>query len=316
MHIIGIDPGGTKVASAIFSTEGLIVHKTYAELEKRRGAAVGKLIQNELQQLLNIAASKNLSIRSIGISVPGIYYPDTGHVWAPNIPDWEDYPLLTEMQTLTSPAGIEVRIDSDRACYILGETWLGTAQGCRNAIFMAVGTGIGAGILIDGKILRGQHDIAGAIGWLALDRPFRAEYKNYGCYEYQASGDGIARMAREFLQQSPDDRGILRSKSLESITARDVFVAYKNNDPIAQQVIHNCIELWGMTVANLVSLFNPEKIIFGGGIFGPAAQFLPQIFTEARRWAQPISINQVELTVSSLGGNAGLIGAGRLAMLG
>ncbi|MCI0516187.1 ROK family protein [candidate division KSB1 bacterium] len=316
MHVIGIDLGGTKIASAIFSTEGRNIHKSYVELEQQRGAAVGKLIQQELKQLLNFAASQNLSIKSIGISVPGIYYSDTGHVWAPNIPDWEDYPLLTEMQALAAAAGIEVRIDSDRACYILGETWLGTAQGCRNAIFMAVGTGIGAGILIDGKILRGQHDIAGAIGWLALDRPYRAEYKNFGCYEYQASGDGIARMAREFLQQMPGVGEILRAKASATITARDVFAAYENNDPIAQHVLQNCIELWGMTVANLVSLFNPEKIIFGGGVFGPAGQFLPQIFTEARRWAQPISIQQVELTVSSLGGNAGLIGAGRLAMLG
>ena len=100
----------------------------------------------------------------------------------------------------------------------------------------------------------------------------------------------------------------------DSITAKDVFDAYNKNDELAVTVIHNAIEYWGMATANLVSLFNPEKIIFGGGVFGPALQFLDAIYDEARKWAQPISIGQVQLLGSALGSEAGLYGAGYLAL--
>lgn len=315
MRVIGLDLGGTKLAGAIFDKEGNILHKQIIPLEKRQGMEVGILIINQIGQLLSIAQAKQFEINGIGISVPGIYYSSSGDVWAPNISGWEKYPLLEDVLSLSEVKNIQVKIDSDRACYILGETWQGNAKGCKDAIFLAVGTGIGAGILIDGKILRGHGDIAGAIGWLALDRPYHNKYKACGCFEYQASGDGIARVAREFLDKTNDYDGILREKAIEQINSHDVFDAYRQGDPIATRVLENSIEFWGMSVANLVSLFNPEKIIFGGGVFGPAAQFLDQIKNEAYKWAQPISIKQVSLEVSAFGGDAGLFGAARLVIV-
>jgi len=315
MSVIGIDLGGTKLSGAIFSKEGKILQKSFAELEKRQGADVGVLIKKQIEKLLSDAQFKNIEIEAIGISVPGIYYANSGNVWAPNIPGWENYPLLAEILSISEAKNIKVKIDSDRACYILGETWQGAAKGCKNAIFIAVGTGIGAGVLIDGKILRGHSDIAGAIGWLALNRPYRSEYNTCGCFEYHASGEGIAKVARELLMKDRDYLGILRGKDVAQITSHDIFEAYNTLDPIAIKVLDDCIAFWGMAVANLVSLFNPEKIILGGGVFGPAWQFLDRIKNEARLWAQPISIMQVNLEVSTLGGDAGLVGAARLALI-
>ncbi len=216
---------------------------------------------------------------------------------------------------------IPVTIDSDRACYILGEMWKGNARGCRNAIFLAVGTGIGAGILADGRILRGANDIAGAIGWLALSKPFRDEYVSCGCFEHHASGEGIAKVAREYLASDKGYAGVLRKKSAGElinkpdgeITAHDVFNAYSKGDPLALKVIKQSTEYWGMAIANLISLFNPEKIILGGGVFGPAVSLIPEIIKEARRWSQPISSGLVSIEVSALGGDAGVYGAGWLA---
>ena len=99
-----------------------------------------------------------------------------GRVWAPNIPGWDDYPLKAEIKAAVSDQAVKIAIDSDRSASILGEAWQGAARDCRNAIFLAVGTGIGAGIFVDGRVLHGAHGIAGAIGWMALDRPFRPEY--------------------------------------------------------------------------------------------------------------------------------------------
>jgi len=315
MHTIGIDLGGTKIASALFDEIGKIEKKQTAPISGRTGKEVGELINQMINQLIHFANDKKIKISGIGVSVPGIYYSETGNVWAPNIKGWDNYPLLSELRSLQVLSNINVKIDSDRACYILGETWKGSAQRSKNAIFLAIGTGIGAGILIDGKILRGTGDIAGAIGWTGLEKSFNEKYKSCGHFEYYASGDGIARFACELLSDNTNYSGILRKKPSDQITSYDVFEAYKNNDPIAKKVFENAIVLWGMTVANLVSTFNPEKIILGGGVFGPAVQFLDQIKKEAFKWAQPISIKQVEILVSSIGSDAGLIGAGRLAFI-
>ncbi len=315
MNVIGLDLGGTKLAGAVFNQRGRILFKEVTPLDKKHGKKVGALIYEKIKQLISFSKSSNIEIKAIGISVPGIYYSKTGNVWAPNIPGWTDYPLLTEITAMPETENLKVKIDSDRACYILGETWQGSAQGCKDAIFLAIGTGIGAGILVDGTILRGHNDIAGAIGWMVLNHSFRDEYKACGCFEYHASGEGIAKVAHEILANDHHYSGVLKNESLDQISSYDIFEAYRTNDPIAIKVLQEGIRYWGMAVANLVSVFNPEKIIFGGGVFGPAAQFLDQIKQEAQRWAQPISIQQVSLEISTLGGDAGLIGAGRLASM-
>jgi glucokinase len=317
--VIGLDLGGTKLAGAIFAPNGKILRKSVVPLAGRQGRAVGELIRRELDNLLSAARAKRVSVSAIGVSVPGISHAKTGKVWAPNIPGWEDYPLRREILAALRDKRIRVAIDSDRACYILGETWRGVAKGCRNAIFLAVGTGIGAGVLIDGRILRGAHDIAGSIGWLALDRPFRREYIPCGCFEHQASGEGLANVAKELLARRAGEAAekgcrVGRLQGCEGLTARDVFAACDRGDPLAKEVIAQAVEFWGMAVANLVSLFNPEKIIFGGGVFGPGVKLLGGIYAEAKKWAQPISIKQVKLQASKLGGDAGLYGAGCLAL--
>lgn len=306
MNALGIDLGGTKLSLAVFTEPGDVVLKQTIALEKRKGLQVGDLITHEIEKITR--AHRN--IRSIGIAVPGIYRQKTGTVWAPNIEGWDDYPLLQQIENITS---VPVTIHSDRAAYVLGERWMGNAKGCENAIYLAVGTGIGAGILVDGRILRGQHDIAGAIGWMALREPFDEKYVSCGCFEYYASGEGIVKLAKETLATISDYKGILRQKQPGELTARDLFTAYDQNDPIAKDVFQICIRFWGMAVANLVSLFNPEKILLGGGIFGPAVKFIPEIIEEAAKWAQPISMKQVSIEASSLGSDAGIYGAGWLA---
>ncbi|QHT70672.1 ROK family protein [Rhodocytophaga rosea] len=309
MPFLGIDLGGTKLAVALFSEAGEIVSKEIFPLENRKGTQVGQLITDQIQKYLD---SDRTMIQSIGVSVPGISRSKSGTVWAPNIPGWEDYPLLQEIRQLTG--SIPVQIESDRTCYILGEQWQGNAQSCTDAIYLSVGTGIGAGIMADGHVLHGAHDIAGAIGWMALRKPFQSKYTDCGCFEYYASGEGIARLTREILAQRTYYRGELRKETSENITAHQVFAAYLKRDTVAIQVINECIEYWGMAAANLISIFNPQKLIFGGGVFGPAVQFIPLIREEAAKWAQPVSMKQVSFEESVLGGNAGVVGAGFLAL--
>jgi glucokinase len=312
MALLGIDLGGTKLAAALFEVGGSLLSKEKVLLNERSGSAVGKLINDNVSMLIEIAERNRLKVDSIGISVPGISNIETGNVWAPNITGWEEFPLLSEVRKVTRD--IPVVIDSDRVCYILGEVWMGNARGCKDAVFLAVGTGIGAGILVNNEVLHGSNNIAGAAGWMALNRPFEDKYSGCGCFEYHASGEGIAKVARELMKKDRSYSGILRTGDAESIKASDLFSAYETGDYLAVTVIEQCIEFWGMAAANIVSLFNPEKIIFGGGVFGPAGKLLPAIRREAARWAQPISITQVSFDVSALGGDSGLYGAAYLAL--
>jgi glucokinase len=168
--------------------------------------------------------------------------------------------------------------------------------------------------LIDRKVLRGAGDIAGAIGWLALDRPYQSAYDQCGCFESHASGAGIEKTARKRLAEFPGHDGPLGAVDPTRLTTHDVFAAFDQGDSLAAAVIANAVECWGMAVANLVSLFNPQVVILGGGVFGPAARLLDRIETEARRWAQPISMRQVAIRASSLGPDACLYGTGQLAL--
>ncbi len=313
MPVIALDLGGTKLAAALFSDEGDILVSKKVNLEKRKGTEVGNLILQQVNLLLQKATEKKIMVSSLGICIPGIAHEKTGSVWAPNIPGWEDYPLLEELKNGLENKNITIKIDSDRACYILAEVWKGNARGYSDVIFLSVGTGIGAGIIINNQVLRGAHDIGGAIGWMGLNKPFDKKYIACGCFEYNASGEGLVKVAKELIAEKKFAKSIL-NKDLTRLSAKDIFTAYDANDKLAIMVINNAIEYWGMAVANLVSLFNPQKIIFGGGVFGPALNFLDAIHEEAKKWAQPISIQQVKLEAAALGTEAGLYGAGYLAL--
>ena len=308
--VMGIDLGATKLSGALFSKEGEIINKTEHLLGGKGGADTGSLVVHHVTEHVQYAKDKLYRIDSVGICVPGISNQTDRTVWAPNIPGWEAYPLYQEVRVALDNPELPVTIESDRNCYILGEMWKGSARGCNNAIFMAVGTGIGIGIVSNGQIINGMSGVAGAIGWMALDRPYLPDYEQCGQLEFHASGTGIARSAERLLGEGFRSDNFAQGE----ISAREVFTAYSKNDPVAVKVIEQCIEYWGMAVANLVSIFNPEKIIFGGGVFGPAIQFLDRIAEEARKWAQPISMQQVSLEGSSLKGDTGMLGAGYLAI--
>jgi len=312
MNFIGIDLGGTKISAAIFSIEGKITLQKDCLIGDRKGHAVGEQIISLIKEICSEGQIKVTDKKSIGICVPGIAYSSTGNVWCPNIPDWDNYPLKSEI--INEIPNSSVTVESDRTCYILGETTMGVARGCRNAIFMAVGTGIGAGILIDDKVLHGHSDIVGAIGWLALKPHYDKMWDKCGCYETHCSGDGLATQTQLFLKEDKEYKGILRNKPVDEVTSYDLFAALEQNDPLAKRVMDQAIEMWGMAAANLVSIFNPEMLIFGGGIFGPATKYINDIYEEARKWAQPISINQVKFAATGLPKLAGLYGAGAVAI--
>ena len=305
--VIAIDLGGTKALGAVFTPSGEILSQKTSFLDDSAGEEAGRIVLDLIRQLAD-----GETVDAVGICVPGIAYHEDGSVWAPNIPGWERYPLRDRIKEVVGEDTI-VKVESDRTCYILGEAWKGAARGCSDAIYIAVGTGIGAGILLDGHVVHGHSDIAGAIGWTALDSPFSEDYIQTGCFESYASGAGIGARLRKAVSETPIYSGALSGKPVEELSSYDAFAFY-DTDPLAKAVLDKAVEMWGMAAANLVSLLNPEVVVFGGGVFGPAARFLDKIREEALKWGQPIAMREVRFAVSELPGEAALYGAAKLVL--
>lgn len=313
MAAIALDIGGTKIEGAMFRADGQIIDRHRELIGPRTGSEVGALAVKIARHLMNKAQELDIIVKNIGACVPGIVHRADGSVWAPNIPGWERYPLRDELREAFE--GVDVSVDSDRSCSIYGESWIGSAAGCRDAIFVAVGTGIGLGIKVDGSVIHGYGDIAGASGWMALEPPYDHKFDRCGCFETYASGTGIGWCAREALAEAGGigPEGFGGATDIDSVRAENVFAAYDAGHPVAVAVIDKAIMMWGMGAANLVSLFNPEYIIWGGGVFGPAVKFIDRIRTEAAKWAQPIAMEQVKFTAAASNINPILAGAAYIA---
>ena len=233
---------------------------------------------------------------AIGVDVPGLARPG-GRVWAPNLPGWEDMPLGRELYRRFR---VPVVVESDRNAFVVGEAWRGVARGVRDVVFLAVGTGIGAGILSGGHLIRGHGELAGAVGWMAVREKFLPEYGRVGCLETLASGRGIESVAAKSFGQK--------------LSAADLVRRARQGDRRAQAILRRAGEALGLAMANLVDVLNPAMIVVGGGVAEAGEWVLKPARETMRRWAQPLAVKQVRVARSRLGPRAALLGAAKLAL--
>lgn len=307
----GVDVGGTKIASALFTREGEISAKDKISIDKSGGDAAAGQVGAKIEALAKAVRAVGGRLAAVGISVPGIAYSASGKVWAPNIPGWDQYPLLDKLKERQECA---IVLESDRSAYVAGESWRGAAAGARDAVFLAVGTGIGAGIISGGRILHGHEDIAGAVGWFGLNPAFKPEYASMGSFEAEASGNSVARKARELLERGRASSILdLAGGRVEAVTAEVVAEAARKKDPLALEIVAETVTYLAMGIANIVSILNPEVVVVGGGLFQAADVFLDPVRREFKRWAQPLAARTVRIELSGLGEDAGLYGCGKLA---
>ena len=318
----GIDIGGTKISSALFTREGGLFGKARIAIDGEGGDKAASQVKEIIGRLEDLAAAEGGRLRSAALCVPGIVYSKTGTVWAPNIPGWDHYPLRSRImagQPASEKNGLRgndvpVFLESDRSAYILGEHWLGAARGTRDAVFLAVGTGIGAGILSGGRLVRGAEDIAGAVGWFALNPDFRPEYAAMGCFEAEASGNSIGRKAVRLLETGHESFvGELAGGDPLKVTAELVAEAARQGDAGARSLLTEAVSYLAMGIANIVSILNPEIVVLGGGLFRAGDLLLDPVRKEFKRWAQPLAAGRVRIELSKLGEDAGLYGCGKLA---
>lgn len=279
-RVLAVDLGGTKAALGRVDEDGR-VHG------RRRTAAPASL-----DDTVACIAEDAIGVDAVGVIVPGLCTPD-GRAWCPNL--WGDVhvPLRDALQ---SRLAVPVAIDCDRAGHVVGEAWRGTAQGVRDVAFVAVGTGIGVGIIAGGHVVRGAHGTAGSAGWSALCERWDDEFARCGCWEAHAAGPAIA-------------------KAFGAASAADVVAAAREGDARAIAALRDAAAWTGRGIATLVSVLDPALVVLGGGVMHGAGDLLLDPIREAiARWAQPIAARQCRVVLSTLGEDAGLFGAARLAL--
>ena len=282
------DLGGTKIAVARVNDSGGVTHQLQAPTPRAGGLAVVESIADLLHRLPAKGA------KALGIGVPGLACPD-GAVWAPNLRGWERLPLG---ELLRARFDLPVRVESDRNTLVTGEAWQGSAKGCRDIVFVAIGTGIGAGIISGGRLIRGFGELAGCLGWMAVRDRFLPAYQAVGYLESHVAGPGIARAARRVFHRP--------------LEAREVVKRARQGDAQAMEVIAQAGHHLGLALANLVDILNPQMIVIGGGVAGAGNLLLGPARETLRRWAQPLAAQQVRISRSRLGARAGLLGAAKL----
>ncbi len=297
--VIALDVGGTKTACGLIGESGdIFFHKVVPTSQ-----AGPEESADQLATLIETAIREcpcDMTACAVGIIVPGWVNRTARTVWAPNIAGW-DHVALEQMMAARVP--VPIILDSDRAGYVKGEAWLGVARGLQDVVFVAVGTGIGAGILAEGRILHGHDDLAGSVGWMALNPSHYLHYAQVGCFEAEASGSAVGRKGTDVL-----------GAESAAITSRDVIDAASRGHAGARSVLEEALRYLGMGIANLVSVLNPEMVVLGGGLLQSGCFPSERVRAEAERWAHPFAMHRVRIDFSTLGESAGLYGAARIAL--
>lgn len=314
-YIVGVDLGGTNIVVGAMSADGLHHHAmrslpTGAEFGAE---GVADRIVGMIEEVILDTTEKTKANRGdfigIGVGAPGPLDREKGLVVvAPNL-GWRNFPLRDRIgERLHLP----VTIDNDANCATVGEWWQGAARGGNTVIGMTIGTGIGGGLIIDGKLFHGASDVAGEIGHTTIDLNGRhCKCGNYGCLEAYASGPAIATRAREVLvrEETASLLPSLVGGKLESITAETVYKAAQQGDAVASEIVRDTARYLGVGIANLLNIINADVVVVAGGVTQAGDALFVPLRAEVRRRAFRPAVDATRIVPGELPGTAGVVGA-------
>jgi glucokinase len=305
-HVFAADLGGTKCSAAVVDRQGRIIRHRTVPTDLSSPSAPVRQICGLAEDLAEGRSSKQ-AFAAAAIAVPGLVRRN-GTVWAPNIPGWQKMPVAARLRRLL---GIPVVAESDRIAAVLGECWRGAGRGKSDVILLMIGTGIGAGILSGGRVVRGAHELSGCAGWLTITRDEVIGASQKGELECLAAGPAIARLAQERVQNG--EHSSLSQLQIERITAHEVATAARQGDKVALAVFEQAGRSLGFAIANLVSVLDPELVILGGGMASVADLYLDALRGAIFERAQPLAARQVKVVISKRAETVNLLGCARLA---
>ncbi len=313
---IGVDIGGTNLRAAVVDQSGKILAFT-----RTRSPIADPMQGHDLlvQAIRTVATQANVQLsqlQGVGLGIPGWLDRLSGRLaFAPKMAHWQQ---IFDLDRLQQELALPIYVESDPHVATLGELWVGAGRGSRHLIMITLGTGLGCGIVVDGKLYVGRHGMAGEFGHIIVndDGAVLCDCGLTGCLETQAAGPAIAQQGRAAVESGTVTLiGDLVQGRADCITAATVFCAAERGDPVAQSIVNRAGELIGFGLATLVSLCEPEKIIVGGGMADVGDLILKPMQQAMARRCYLIARGYiaVEFVRAQLGDHAGVIGAARLA---
>ena len=302
-YVFGVDIGGTTVKIGLFTTQGEMVEKWEITTRTDEG---GKYILSDIAASVeDKLAEKRIEksdVAGVGMGVPGPVKADGTVIKCVNL-GWGIFNVEEELSKLLA---LPVKAGNDANMAALGEMWQGGGKGHKDIVMVTLGTGVGGGIIVDGKIVAGFNGAGGEIGHITVnnDEIEACNCGQYGCLEQYTSATGIVRLAKRKLAKSTDETSI---RAIENLTAKDVFDAAKAGDQIAIGLVDEVCEILGSTLSNIACVVNPEVIVIGGGVSKAGSILLDNIkkhFVETAFMA----CRDTKFALADLGNDAGMYG--------
>jgi len=307
-YVLGADVGGTNLRIAAVAADGTILHEVSSPTPKTAPAqgVIDEIVSAAQKCVEELADSPRP--KSFGLALAALVNPTVGRILrAPNLPQLDDLQLV---DIVSDALGLDVVIENDATAAAIGEHWLGSSRATRNSVFVTLGTGVGGGLILEGRPYRGEDGTAGEIGHICVEPDgVPCGCGSHGCVEQYASATAIVRIAKELAGSDPTSS--LAGKS--ELTSLAIYEAGVAGDRVAQQTFATMGRYLGIALAGLVDVLNPGLIVIGGGPAGAWDLFIEHVRTEINERAFQHPSKSVRLVRASLGGSAGILGAARLA---
>lgn len=307
-YCIGIDVGGTTVKCGIFTTEGELVEKWSVNTRVSEGGSfiLPDTAESVKARLWDLKIDQ-ADVVGAGLGVPGPVDADGVVPVAVNL-HWGRKDVAGEFRELT---GLPSAVGNDANVAALGEMWRGGGEGSKNVVMVTLGTGVGGGIVIDGKMVSGSHGAGGEIGHINVnpDETVKCNCGNAGCLEQYTSATGIVRLANEELAAS-EDTSVLRN---DEVSSKSVWDAYKAGDVVAARVVEKFAAYLGRALAAIAATVDPEVFIIGGGVSNAGDPLIDAVSKVYRAYAFS-SCKDIPIVLAKIGNDAGIYGAAKLAL--
>jgi len=309
-YLLGHDIGGTKLAVTVADRNGKILRKIRRPTEAERGpqAVVASLVDMSREAMARAGLSP-AELAGVGVSCGGPLDTETGVVYAPpNLPGWDEVPLKAWLESALS---LPVFVENDANASALAEWSFGAGRGCRHMVYMTMSTGIGGGIILDGRLYRGPNDTAGEVGHMTIvENGPACGCGKRGCLEALCSGPSIARRAREKAQAASGSLMVgLAGGDPACITAETVMDAARQDDPAAREIVDETARYMAVGLGNIVNILNPEVIVIGTILVKAQDLLLEPIRAYLRRETWPRVYDTVRVLPAGLGDEVGDLAA-------
>ena len=309
-YAFGIDLGGTTAKIGLFTTAGALLERW--EVATDTSNAGEHILENLAAAILGKMNEQGIQpeqVEGVGIGVPGpVLDSSIVPIVCANLGGWGERNVSAQLSGLLN--GLKVLVGNDANVAALGEIWMGAAKGAKNAVMVTLGTGVGGGVVVNGKVIDGVHGAGGEIGHITVNRHETATCGcgKHGCLEQYSSATGVVRCMKKLLDENPDTPCVLRGTEF---AAKDVFDAARNGDALAAREVDEMSDTLGMALANIASTVDPEAFLVGGGVARAGDVLFAPLNKHFQEYAFK-SCREIPIKQASLGNDAGIYGAVRL----